>query len=229
MYKDEISHPDIERARRARARAGIAAIDALLETLGQRQPRDQGVEEGVLSQWRRVLDTSGLVVPAAVTSATTAIVLHERLLEWQEELLSAAYPRRTSGRSALTPTNGQGVSGGCATHTRRYEAQPWYRAYRRSVLRSRRPTPAHLDRDPRAAVPMSPDEETRARGDLDRLTEREIGVLRIVAEGLTNAQVGRRLHVSEHTVAAHLRSIFRKIGVGSRSAATRYAFEKGLT
>jgi DNA-binding NarL/FixJ family response regulator len=53
-------------------------------------------------------------------------------------------------------------------------------------------------------------------------------VLRVVAEGLTNAQVGRRLHLSEYTVAAHLRSIFRKIDVASRSAATRYALEQGL-
>jgi DNA-binding CsgD family transcriptional regulator len=41
--------------------------------------------------------------------------------------------------------------------------------------------------------------------------------------------VAGRLHLSEHTVAAHLRSIFRKIGVASRSAATRYAIENGLT
>jgi DNA-binding NarL/FixJ family response regulator len=64
---------------------------------------------------------------------------------------------------------------------------------------------------------------------VESLTDREAGVLRVVAEGLTNAQVARRLHLSEHTVAAHLRSIFRKIGVASRSAATRYALENGLT
>jgi DNA-binding NarL/FixJ family response regulator len=64
---------------------------------------------------------------------------------------------------------------------------------------------------------------------LDGLTDREIDVLRVVAEGLTNAQVARRLNLSEHTVAAHLRSIFSKIRVRSRSAATRYAHEHGLT
>ena len=53
-------------------------------------------------------------------------------------------------------------------------------------------------------------------------------MLRVVAEGLTNAQVARRLYLSDHTVAAHLRSIFRKAGVSSRSAATRYALEHGL-
>ena len=49
-----------------------------------------------------------------------------------------------------------------------------------------------------------------------RLSPREIEVAGMVAEGLTNAQVANRLHLSEHTVAAHLRSIFGKIGVSSR-------------
>jgi DNA-binding NarL/FixJ family response regulator len=76
---------------------------------------------------------------------------------------------------------------------------------------------------------VSPAEGSRTPENPESLTDREVGVLRVVAEGLTNAQVARRLHLSEHTVAAHLRSIFRKIGVASRSAATRYALENGLT
>lgn len=74
-----------------------------------------------------------------------------------------------------------------------------------------------------------PADGTRARWTMDGLTDREVDVLRIVAEGLTNVQVATRLHLSEHTVAAHLRSIFRKIGVASRAAATRYALDHGLT
>ena len=87
----------------------------------------------------------------------------------------------------------------------------------------------HLHSDTRAVAPMPPSEGPHLRGNLDGLTDREVGVLRVVAEGLTNAQVARRLHLSEHTVAAHLRSIFAKIGVARRSAATRYAIEHGLT
>jgi DNA-binding NarL/FixJ family response regulator len=75
---------------------------------------------------------------------------------------------------------------------------------------------------------VAPAGGTRAGGNLDGLTGREIAVLRVVAEGLTNAQAATRLHLSEHTIAAHLRSIFRKTGVASRSAATRYALERGL-
>ena len=64
---------------------------------------------------------------------------------------------------------------------------------------------------------------------LDELTAREVEVLRLVAEGLGDAEVARRLVVSPRTVHSHLRSIYRKLGVSSRSAATRYAVEHELT
>jgi len=60
------------------------------------------------------------------------------------------------------------------------------------------------------------------------LTAREVEVLRLVAEGLTDAQVAEKLFISLRTVNAHLRSIYTKLGVGSRSAATRYAIEHRL-
>ncbi len=60
------------------------------------------------------------------------------------------------------------------------------------------------------------------------LTLAELRVLRLVADGLTNADVARELVVSERTVHAHLRTIYRKLGVGSRAAATRFAVERGL-
>ncbi len=62
----------------------------------------------------------------------------------------------------------------------------------------------------------------------DGLTPREVEVLRVVAQGLTNEQVAERLVISPRTVDTHLTSIYSKIGVSSRSAATRYAFEHHL-
>jgi DNA-binding NarL/FixJ family response regulator len=63
----------------------------------------------------------------------------------------------------------------------------------------------------------------------NELTAREIEVLQLVAEGLSDADVAERLVVSPRTVHSHLRSIYRKLGVSSRSAATRYAVEHDLT
>jgi non-specific serine/threonine protein kinase len=60
------------------------------------------------------------------------------------------------------------------------------------------------------------------------LSERETEVLSLVAEGLTNAGVARRLYLSPHTVNRHLRSVYRKLGVSSRAAASREASKRGL-
>jgi predicted ATPase/class 3 adenylate cyclase/DNA-binding CsgD family transcriptional regulator len=60
------------------------------------------------------------------------------------------------------------------------------------------------------------------------LTEREVEVLRMVAQGLTNAQIAEQLVLSPHTVNAHVRSIFGKLDVTSRAAATRFAMEQRL-
>jgi DNA-binding NarL/FixJ family response regulator len=60
------------------------------------------------------------------------------------------------------------------------------------------------------------------------LSERELEVLRAVTLGHTNVQVADMLSISPHTVNNHLRSIFSKLGVSSRSALTRYAIVNKL-
>ena len=62
----------------------------------------------------------------------------------------------------------------------------------------------------------------------DGLTAREVEVLRLVTQGLTDAQVADQLILSPRTVQGHLRSIYNKINVSSRAAATRYAVEHKL-
>jgi len=60
------------------------------------------------------------------------------------------------------------------------------------------------------------------------LTAREVEVLRLVAQGLTSAQIAEQLILSLLTVNSHVRSIYSKLAVTSRSAATRYAIEHQL-
>jgi DNA-binding NarL/FixJ family response regulator len=72
----------------------------------------------------------------------------------------------------------------------------------------------------------------RLSGDVDiegkvGLTEREMEVLRLVADGLTNDQVAQRLHLSTRTIEAHLTHIYNKLNVSSRTEAALLAMRKG--
>jgi DNA-binding NarL/FixJ family response regulator len=60
------------------------------------------------------------------------------------------------------------------------------------------------------------------------LTERELSILRLVAEGLSNLDIASKLYVTEQTVKFHLSNIYRKLGVGNRTEATRYAYRNNL-
>ncbi len=60
------------------------------------------------------------------------------------------------------------------------------------------------------------------------LTRREQEVLRLVAEGHSNAQLGRMLWVTEQTVKFHLSNIYRKLKVSNRTEASRWAYRHGL-
>jgi DNA-binding NarL/FixJ family response regulator len=79
--------------------------------------------------------------------------------------------------------------------------------------------------DALAASLAAPQSRPAPLGDL---TPREVEVLRLVAEGLTDAEVAGRLYISPRTVSQHLRSVYGKLDVSSRAAATRFAVENRL-
>ena len=60
------------------------------------------------------------------------------------------------------------------------------------------------------------------------LSDREVEVLRLVADGLTNRAIAERLVISERTVDRHVSNIFTKLDVSSRAAATAMAYERGI-
>ena len=76
-----------------------------------------------------------------------------------------------------------------------------------------------LGSEPDAAVPGE---------DVTVLTPRELDVLQLVAQRLSNADIAARLVLSEHTVHRHLANILRKLGLSSRAAAAAWAVRTGL-
>jgi DNA-binding NarL/FixJ family response regulator len=80
----------------------------------------------------------------------------------------------------------------------------------------------HVPLDPRVAGVLLPDASSRPE---DAMSPRELEVLRLVAQGLANKQIGRRLGISERTVKAHLGRVFRQLGVADRTSAALWAHD----
>jgi DNA-binding NarL/FixJ family response regulator len=78
-----------------------------------------------------------------------------------------------------------------------------------------------------AAVPPAPASDAPAPAP-DDLTPREVEVLRLIAEGLSNAEICERLVVSAATVKTHVNRIFAKSGARDRAQAVKYAYDHGL-
>ncbi|MEU9121679.1 response regulator transcription factor [Streptomyces sp. NPDC048506] len=76
--------------------------------------------------------------------------------------------------------------------------------------------------EPERTPPRPPDEPP------DGLTGREVEVLRLVAEGLSNPEIARTLHVSTATVKTHINNLFAKAGLRDRAQAIHYAYRNGL-
>ena len=83
-------------------------------------------------------------------------------------------------------------------------------------------------RDPDAPVEAAPEPAPRPPEETVPLSPRELEVAQHVAEGLTNAAIGKRLHISPRTVTTHLVKIYEKLDLHSRTALTRYILERNL-
>ncbi len=67
----------------------------------------------------------------------------------------------------------------------------------------------------------------RAARPSEHLSDREIDIIKLAAKGMTNKEIANELHLSRRTVEGNLRSIFNKLGVGSRTEAVLYGLRKG--
>ena len=128
---------------------------------------------------------------------------------------------------------------GCAERTRGETGAEWVLFYRTEFDHSLAAGRAALSEEAFAAAwatgqtltieqarALAVDEEPPERVfEAGLLTARERQVLQLIATGLSDAEIAERLVVSPRTVHAHLRSIYRKLGVNSRAAATQFALE----
>ena len=76
----------------------------------------------------------------------------------------------------------------------------------------------HYTRAPRPTPPKT----------LDDLTERELEVFRLVARGLSNAEIGQELYISETTVKTHITHILQKLDLRDRVQAVVFAYQTGI-
>jgi len=81
------------------------------------------------------------------------------------------------------------------------------------------------------APPIGAAAERERRGDAAEpkgLTERELEIARLVADGLSNDEIGARLHVSSRTVGTHLANVYKRLEIHTRAELTRFVLERGL-
>ncbi len=79
----------------------------------------------------------------------------------------------------------------------------------------------------RALAALARGEVIQQQSDIDALTRRESDVLRLLAKGMTNKDIAQTLFLSVRTIEAHLRSIYNKLRVASRTEAVLWAVEHG--
>jgi LuxR family maltose regulon positive regulatory protein len=106
----------------------------------------------------------------------------------------------------------------------RYDAATEALAEARAALESC-PDPGFLTE--RLATLERPHRE-RTRADQKALSERELVILRMLRGSLSERDIGRELYLSHNTIHSHTRSIYRKLGVSSRTEALSHASELGL-
>jgi DNA-binding NarL/FixJ family response regulator len=109
--------------------------------------------------------------------------------------------------------------------TKDASAEEIERAIRALAAGSTHLEPAIQQRLIAAVLDASPDEHTLP----DDLTPREVDVLKLIAAGLSNAEIATALVVSGATIKTHVNHIFAKTGARDRAQAVRYAYQHGIT
>jgi NarL family two-component system response regulator LiaR len=72
-----------------------------------------------------------------------------------------------------------------------------------------------------------PEKVPGAEEETEHFSDRELDIIRLAAKGLTNKEIADRLHLSYRTIEGHMRDVFNKLGVGSRTEAVLHGLKKG--
>jgi DNA-binding CsgD family transcriptional regulator/tetratricopeptide (TPR) repeat protein/type II secretory pathway predicted ATPase ExeA len=167
-------------------------------------------EAGELAVWRRRCGIKDDAIDVAQPYAAELGGEHERAAElWTE--LGCPY----EAALALAGADGEDALRGALTALQELDATP---ASAIVARRLRERGVRGLPRGPRAATRQNP----------AGLTARELEVLKLIAQGLRNAQIAERLFVSEKTVDHHVSAILRKLEVGNRGEASAEAMRLGI-
>src|SRR5262249_42096832 len=150
--------------------------------------------------------------------ALAAVAARQREAPWAAQLLGAAEALRDTAQPVISSLERAAFERTVAATRTQLDPATFTAAW--AFGRTLPPDQAFIMRD---APPVR-----LSSGVADDLSSRELEVLRLLAQGLTNAQIAERLVISPRTVNAHLRSIYTKLAVTSRTAATRYALAHQL-
>lgn len=207
-------------------------MDAL--TLLGRVAAAEGDAQAAQACYEESLDRAGEIgyqaaLPSNLEGLATAVAMQGAFV-WAANLWGVAQTLRERAGTCIPPLERHGHKEAVASTRTQLGASLFAATWSRG--RALTCEQALAVREARWTVEMLPEEPsppTRlAPPPLDGLTAREVEVLGLVAQGLTNVQIAGRLFISPRAVNTHLTSILRKIDVSTRSAATRYALEQHL-
>jgi DNA-binding NarL/FixJ family response regulator len=189
---------------RARLRDIIAAAPGLELSDGSSSP---GAPPAVvIFDPEPVGDSSSPGSPLSPASSRTLILTDRLSEEWARELLS----RRAAGAVARSAQPAEIIAAVESVAAGLIVFSP-------GLLAGTLPQPGPARESPSGAGALH-----------DPLTPREMDVLRMLADGLSNKEVALQLHISEHTVKYHLSSVFGKLGVSSRTEAVMVGIQRGI-
>jgi peptidoglycan hydrolase-like protein with peptidoglycan-binding domain/DNA-binding CsgD family transcriptional regulator len=200
---------------------------------GQRMPKPTRVVEGTPdgSTGASGFPTVLVAVLAGLAGVLALLLLGRTVIASLFESLFATFVSlasrlRSKGlTSGRFPSAGQGTAGRGGTQVRegpnpagRATAHNGPAGARFVAAPPGRRSEREADQAPTKRIPLA----------APKLTDRELAALRLAAEGFTNAQIGARLFLSQHTVKEHLSHAMRKLGVTNRLKAVRQAVSLGL-